>query len=178
MVPRSITLLSSICTGWNDEEGKIKEGGREGRKKRKRTRMRTALFSLSNMLEFAAYPKNIHSERATSSGHKKEIQELLFLYQLSTSTSKMDELHWENTAFNSNKSAFVNQNKPKQLTNSTQSQCSEDEDFQQNPMRNQNWIGSCLHSICSLWEGCFSPVKGRSSELRVISLQWNDFPKT
>lgn len=36
-------------------------------------------FGQSNSLVRALHLKNIHSKRATSPGHRKEIQELLFL---------------------------------------------------------------------------------------------------
>lgn len=62
------------------------EGGREGKKEEKRERenmrIRMKMFGPSNVLEFAAYPKNIHGERAPSAGHMQEIQELLFLTKI------------------------------------------------------------------------------------------------
>ena len=63
-------------------EGLKKGGWRKGRRKEETKREREneskrIVFGQSNILEFAVDHKNIHSERATSSGHMKEIQELL-----------------------------------------------------------------------------------------------------
>lgn len=56
----------------------MEEGKEERRDKREREReSKRIIFGQSNILEFALDYKNIHSEKATSSGHMKEIQELL-----------------------------------------------------------------------------------------------------
>lgn len=55
---------------------KKKLGRKEGGKKRQRQSRRVRIiFDQSHILEMKLY-KNIHSERATSSGHMKDIQEL------------------------------------------------------------------------------------------------------
>lgn len=58
----------------------MEEGKEEQRDKREREREKESkriIFGQSNIPEFALDHKNIHSEKATSSGHMKEIQELL-----------------------------------------------------------------------------------------------------